>query len=461
MALTVYWNPTSGVNTNNGLTPETARQYLRSCRAVTGVTEIVLVNGTHFHTIPDFSNQDDVRFKNGTALEPIVIRGETPGLAILDASLIESGSSNFVWFSSVSYWTMRDIVIQNVNVQRGIRVENCTNIILDNIQLNNIWLHGIRISGDDVTVRNCTGTNLCMNNENNPLIDGGWVQGFGTTFKSGNVVSTNITFENCVVGETWGEGLAIFNCNGFTVTDCTIRNNLSVHLYILGSSNGTVDSNVITMNDADYQRADDLQRAVSWASEAEIDLAVTSIDFTNNTINGNGLIHNAFNFAVYGSPSTWANQYYDNIVIDNNLIRDITGYAVRAQDSISLTNNPITCSFSNNELDNIDELDWTNIHANDLGAWTIEGNIVYVIPSSDPATYKNNQNLMGYGQRAKSYSAIDTNLVTNNIWVQATGNLEITMKNGDVVTLNNLKQGMNHRIRISGSDNDSNIKGSY
>lgn len=459
MALTVYWNPTSGDNSNNGLTPATARKYLRSCRAITGVTEIILVNGTHLHTIPDFSNQDDVRFKNGTAEEPIVIRGETPGLAILDASLIESGSSNFIWFSSVSYWTMRDIVIQNVNVQRGIRIENCSNIILDNIQLNNIWLHGIRISGDNITVQNCTGTNLCMNNEDNPLIDGGWVQGFGTTFKSGNVVSTNITFSNCIIGETWGEGLAIFNCNGFTVENCTLRNNLSVHLYILGSSNGTVDDNTITMNSADYQRADDLQRAVSWASEAEIDLAVTNVDFTNNIINGGGLIHNAFNFATYGSPEVWNNQYYDNIVITGNVIRNITGYGVRCQQTTSGTNEPISCTFSDNQFDNVLEADYTNIHATDLAAWTIENNTVYVAPNSDPAISLYGMDKMSIGLKSTNYATLDTDLVTTNVYVSTAGNFELTMANGDVITLNNLKLGK-HKLRISESDN-ANILGSY
>ncbi len=460
MALTVYWNPTSGNNSNNGLTPATARKYLRSCRAVTGVTEIVLVNGTHLHTIPDFSNQDDVRFKNGTAEEPIVIRGETAGQAILDASLIESGSSNFIWFSSVSYWTMKDIVIQNVNVQRGIRIENCSNIILDNIQLNNIWLHGIRISGDNITVQNCTGTNLCMNNENNPLVDGGWVQGFGTTFKSGNLVSTNITFSNCTIGETWGEGLAIFNCNGFTVQNCTMRNNLSVHLYLLGSNNGTIDTNTIVMNSATYQRADDLQRAVSFASEAEIDLAVTDITLTDNTIEGNGLIHNAFNFATYGSPSTWANQYYSDLTITGNLIKDITGYGVRTQQTISLTNEPENCVFSNNQFYNVDEADYTNIHATDLSAWTIENNTVYVPPTGEPAAIKPYMQRMSYGMRPMSFTDFDTNYITKAVWVQSTGNFEVTMKNGDVLTLSNLRQGKVHKIRLSTSDN-GNIKGSY
>lgn len=379
MTATVWWDPTNGNNANNGLTKETARKYLRDCRQVSGLTaggQIILVNGHHYHTLPDRNNQDDVRFKNGADGDPIVIRGETPGEAILDADDIPNDGGNadqFLWFSSVSYWTLQDITVKNVNFQRGIRIENCTHINFSNVLLEDIFRHGLRISGDYITIQNCIGRNLCMNNVDFGLFpDGGWDTGFGTTYKSGSVNSTNISFIDCEISQCWGEGLALFNCDGFEVDGCTIDKAISVNYYVSGSRNGSFTNNIARATDADYQRGGGLQRAFSWAAEAEGDLAPVNIAYTNNRIYGGGLIDNAFNYVIYGSPSTWNNQWYDGIEIEGNRIENINGYGVRAQATVSPTNSPATNTFQNNRYKGNFTL--TNLAAGNLAAWSLGNN---------------------------------------------------------------------------------------
>lgn len=379
MATDVYWDPTNGNDANNGLTPATARKLLRSCRQISAVTpgsNIILVDGLHYHTIPGFNNQDDVRFKNGAENNPIVIRAQTPGQAILDASLIPNGSaSQFLWFSAVSWWTMKDIVIQNVNWQRAIRVENCSNILLDNMLINGVYTHGLRLSGTNITVQNCVGMNLCKRNENNVLGTGGWDTGFGTTKQGSGVDSSNINFINCQVINSWGEAYGLFNLTNSQITNCSATNGFSVNFYVSGAANLTFANNVVTMNNPAYVRiqdGDNLQRAFGWAAEAETDTSPTNLSYTGNVINGNGYIGNAFNYVNYGSPATWANQYYANIVIDGNEIYDVIDNGLRAQKTASLVNFPANCQFVNNTYRGNFTL--TDIALADQPAWTIDNN---------------------------------------------------------------------------------------
>lgn len=376
MALTVYWNPTTGNNSNSGLTPLLPKKNLYSARGVTGVTEIILQSGYHLcDPIPARQNQENWITRSGTAGSPIVLRGENPASPpTLDWSLIPNdpvtNADQAFLISGVNYVTWQDFNIINVDWQRAVRVTNCTNIILENINISNVYRHGIRADGDNLTFINCHGTNLVLNNAGG-VLPGGWDTGFGTTAKSGGVNSTNIQFINCTVSNCWGEGVALFNVNGFTVDGCTVDNAYSVLFYVSGSANGQFADNIANFTDATYQRPGGLQRAFSFAAENTTDLAPTNIDYLNNTINGNNLIDNGFNFALYNAPSN--NQYYDDIIIDGNTIKDVTTYGLRCQTTDSPTSSPTACSFQNNEYQNIG-VSLYNIGAPNLPAWTIANN---------------------------------------------------------------------------------------
>lgn len=375
---TVHCNPTDGVDTNNGLTEQTARKTIRETRKLSALQaggRILIAPGVHIVF------DDDIKTKSGTNGSPIVVEGggATPADTVLDFNLTGGGLDKAMWISSVSYWTFRNLTIRNAaNNKRALRVEDCSNIIVEDVVFDNIGRNGIRASGDNLIFRRCVGTDLCMWNENfGQFPTGGWDTGFGTTTKTGGVLSSNVQFIDCRVERCWGESFAAFNGTGLTFQGCTAKDAISVHFYTIGASDVLFNNCVSIADDPDYVRIEsevNLQRAFTWASEAQADTAPTGLTFTNNRIIGNGKTGVAFRYATYGSPSTWNNQYYDDVVIENNRIENVTGYGLSTQQTISPTNEPLACVFRGNKFKGVNQDIWTNIHASDLAAWTLANN---------------------------------------------------------------------------------------
>jgi hypothetical protein len=97
----------------------------------------------------------------GTAAEPVTVRAKNKGMAVLQAGPGEDGTypSTLVRIGESSFVTLRGVVIvgddswaTEAGAYTGLRVEDCTDITLDKLDVGQVGRAGVALSGDNARV---------------------------------------------------------------------------------------------------------------------------------------------------------------------------------------------------------------------------------------------------------------------------------------------------------------------
>lgn len=191
----------------------------------------------------------------GTAADPVIVRSEVAGAAILDAAGSPAGQPILLTGShiEVAGFEVRGSDNQCVKasgqglVLRDLRVHDCVS-------------HGVEIDGQDVLAEGLTIHTTVLENEGE---QGAW----GSALKlsagaAGVVLRRNLVYHN------WGEGIAATRAVDVEIAENRVFDNYSVNIYIDNSYGVLVDANWSSCTaDSGFERAGSRAAGIALAEE--------------------------------------------------------------------------------------------------------------------------------------------------------------------------------------------------
>lgn len=223
-ATTYYLSPT-GDDAETGEDSSAPRQTMSFSSSLQPGDEVIFLDGTYTQSVP-FRIQT-----SGTEADPIVIRAENPGQAILDAG--GDNTTKAVWLSG-DYLTFSDFVVQNIESE-------C------------IWIDGDHVTVDNNTVTDCSVSGIFASEADNTIITNNTVYntntqnscrgctGWGSGIKL--QLTTNSTISDNTVYENYGEGIAATRADTVEISNNTTYNNFSQNIYVDNSYDVLVREN--------------------------------------------------------------------------------------------------------------------------------------------------------------------------------------------------------------------------
>ena len=245
--LTVYFDPTSGADANNGLTETTPVKTIGGLNSV--ITNNPVLNTIAFKSTLTI---DEAFITNN----PSLVSGDTLTLDFGGRYLasFDDGTNSFTGnFFNVTA-TSKKVVITNfkvngnlvnstINSATGLRVQTAsgTNVTLSNLDISNCTGRGLTVTGAITLIDSNIYENVIgVAGKNNGTSVPGSVYGMGASFNSNNVDGTT-TILNCnFYGNVGGySGTAIYvqgkATNQFVMENCKIFNNSHSYNYISGT----------------------------------------------------------------------------------------------------------------------------------------------------------------------------------------------------------------------------------
>ena len=196
---TTYYVSTSGSNSNNGLTPQTAFATPQKAASVVQAGDTVLIAAGIYHSTIDMTN-----YASGTAAKPITFGSDGSGPVIIDGSTPVTGwtqVSGSVWQATASF-TPVALVVNQVPLRQVTSLSSVTS------GSGNWFLSGKTITADfgnstpgnsDIVVPNNNGSQqvVFFYNNNYLVFNGLTVRGSGAAGIWG--YGSHITVSNCVL----------------------------------------------------------------------------------------------------------------------------------------------------------------------------------------------------------------------------------------------------------------------
>ena len=273
--------------------------------------------------------------KSGLQGKPIKIKSAT------NADVVFSGTQTSCIFDGegASYINIEGRIVFK-NALCGIKALNSNNINITGIIITDMREHGILISGDNHYINNNTIFSCSLHTKAIPEEEryGGWQPCIGV-FDFYNsyppYFSNNITLENNIIGESYGEGIRINYCNSCYIIKNQITNTLNMSIFLYSTNNTIVDKNLIRISSNSYN---------SWFGRTTGIGMTTSYNkiFGNITITNNIIIGANMGVLFYPGGSKGG---YDKIKIFHNTLWNISQTPIRFDESI---NTPTGCEMKNN-----------------------------------------------------------------------------------------------------------------
>jgi hypothetical protein len=310
---TNYYVATNGNNSYNGLYP-TYQGGSNGPFKTVGKGIASLAN----------SSSDSLYIRSGTYVEQVTVNksGQNDSNRITisgyeNETVTISGSSNTVpskcsssyLFSITGDWvTLQNIVITESG-DYGLRIagDNC---IIDNVEVSYSWRSGMVFVGVNTgTATNCTIYNNSYS-YNNCSRQAGYCGTWGASFTATG--SSNITLENSVIYNNWGEGASFYNnVSNSIIQDNMIYDNGSVNLYLDSTYNCTAQRNILYYS------------STTTGCGAE-NLALRR-EYPSSTFRGNAIVNNFIkggNWPLRAGLSHNGGALVDTVIAYNTVVND-------------------------------------------------------------------------------------------------------------------------------------------
>lgn len=167
--------------------------------------------------------------------------GETP---IIDGTTIPA-PSHYDWLVRVDGDYMFISGFQIDNAQGAALWIYGNNNIVDNVVVNRAMQNGIFVGGDHTWVQSCKAIDCCWDNHNDGAWNGYWGSGITAArgrYGSPTVITSDVTFLECICIGTWGEGFSAYESTGVRFIRCIARDNYSANYYIADASYAEIDA---------------------------------------------------------------------------------------------------------------------------------------------------------------------------------------------------------------------------
>lgn len=308
------------------VTPQNWQDTLGSAARAEPGTHFVLQAGTY-----DMENQNLGGTFNGTAENPIVIRGE--GARIVATSWSQ-GIHGAVWKLKGSHVIIAGLEFGACKGGRHINVISNPWIVSEDWKFlgctfTESWNHSVVVQGKGFMFDSCEWRDNCLRNKDGTL--GLWPYVVGTwayfTGDDSETVSENVTFRNCVCVHNYGEGIHPSYVRGATVEGCTIADNRFVNLYFNNASQIVCRNNRLVSESLMLTRHGEPPRGIEFATESLYPSATNHdgnvpVEITGNLIDGGEHkgIRRGITWSKHEGNAPW--NRYAEVTIRGNTIRN-------------------------------------------------------------------------------------------------------------------------------------------
>ena len=160
-------------------------------------------------------------------------------------------------------------------------VLNATNFEISGLTIHDVYKWALATSGRNIYIHDNEMYNCVMENEDEGS-DHGWSQcvaSWGVDEANG-VLSTNITWENNLIHDSWGEGLDVILCDGCVARGNTVHDAYSVLLYCDNVRNVLVDGNYLYCTDDGHDRSGGRPTVLLIGTESWPDKPIPTVNVT-------------------------------------------------------------------------------------------------------------------------------------------------------------------------------------
>ncbi|HMD88616.1 MAG TPA: right-handed parallel beta-helix repeat-containing protein [Anaerolineaceae bacterium] len=316
--ITYYVSPT-GLDSNPGTLSQPFKTVQKGVNSLAAGNTLYLRGGTYHEAI--------IESGSGSSSAPIVISSYPGETAIIDGTGF-SPSHNGPWQNveiQGSYVTFENIEVTNSDT-RGVTIDNTANyVILNNLNVNNIWFGGIETYGANCIIEN---SSVWQTNRSNSATPGssGWsgALNFGDTGHASWGI--NAIIRNNQVYQNWGEGILGMDTYNGLIEGNRVWDNWAIDIYLDTVNTTTIEDNLVyyTNNQSFWRNKNPSRPSDGIAINDENNLPgyVSSHDIKVY----NNIIINAFDGFVYDNQNTPGAALINDYVGFNTFVNNNTSY---------------------------------------------------------------------------------------------------------------------------------------
>ena len=172
------------------------------------------------------------------------------------------------------------------NAECGIKVVDSNNIIITGLKLHDMKKEAIIASGENIEILNNEIYNCVLDSKDNrQSIIYGTNQCTKTLgINQNSEFSKNITFKNNNIYNGYGEGIKFSYCDGCSAISNTIKNTLSINVYLYSSKDTLIQGNIIKVTNNDYNSKFGKAIGIGLSTDSTYD--IENVEIQNNLIIG-------------------------------------------------------------------------------------------------------------------------------------------------------------------------------
>ena len=172
------------------------------------------------------------------------------------------------------------------NAECGIKVVDSNNIIITGLKLHDMKKEAIIASGENIEISNNEIYNCVLDSKDNRQ---SIIYGINQCTKTLGInqnseFSKNITFKNNNIYNGYGEGIKFSYCDGCSAISNTIKNTLSINVYLYSSKNTLIQGNIIKVTNSDYNSKFGKAIGIGLSTDSTYD--IENVEIQNNLIIG-------------------------------------------------------------------------------------------------------------------------------------------------------------------------------
>ena len=172
------------------------------------------------------------------------------------------------------------------NAECGIKVVDSNNIIITGLKIHDMKKEAIIASGENIEISNNEIYNCALDSKDNrQSLTYGINQCTKTLGKNQNSeFSKNITFKNNNIYNGYGEGIKFSYCDDCSAISNTIKNTLSISIYLYSSKDTLIQGNIIKVTNNDYNSKFGKAIGIGLSTDSTYD--IDNVEIQNNLVIG-------------------------------------------------------------------------------------------------------------------------------------------------------------------------------
>jgi len=266
---------------------------------------------------------------NGLPAAPVTIRAFPKEVPILDGTGVKMDLYDTLFeLTKSSHVVVDGLEVRNA-AGRGINLHECANVAVRNCSIHDVQCRALGGSGEKLLFEGNKVWNACLVNAENAFIKsgkkGGWPAVVQTSMRDDRRASTDVTFRNNEVRDSWGEGIDAWFLDGGAIEGNTVRDCYSVLIYVDTAKNLRIDRNFCSITSERFYRSDlkSPPAGIHFSTE-HYDFEIPPLADENIVVSNNLVMGSGHGISSWCDPSNRKpHNTYRNILVANNVVKDV------------------------------------------------------------------------------------------------------------------------------------------